>query len=1256
VCTRREAIGRVGIEIVLSIAKLRVGAEAYQLTGVAQSLTDYYSGAGEAAGMWAGRGAEALGLEGEVAGDDLRAVLAGIEPGTGGLSPNSETIRPYARRVPGFDLTFKAPKSVSVLYGISDDPRVQGALIEAGEAALQETLAWVEREVMAVRRGSGDQRYLANLAARNPEEAAAKRPRVEQGADLIAAVFRHRTSRAGDPLLHWHVLIPNMVRGADGRWSAFVHPDLYRMQKAAGEVFQATLRDEVTRRLGLRWRPGRHVAEVEGIPQRVLDAFSKRSAEIGAWLDASGRGRDPASRQEAVLATRRGKAELEDERLDTAWKVEGTQLGFGPEHADELLSGLAPEVPAVEVWKLPEVSYGPDGTPYTQDRTVTPDQWIADLLSRDLITRDATFTQADLYLAVAHRLGQGATVATIDRIAARVLASDLVLPIAPATDRDGMSRWTSTTMAGAERRLLDAFDQRDTRHSASNELVADALAAMPSLGGDQVDAVATICGGTDPVSVLIGPAGTGKTHTLAVIHQVLRAAGHELVGSAPSARAAVELEAGASMPSHTLHALTRHWAQPDNGPTHRTVLVVDEAAMASTVDLEPLVTRTVAAGGRVVLVGDHHQLPEVGPGGALAAAVEHVRSVAELSVNRRQVEPWEQEALAQLRAGSVPDAVATYRDHGRVVVTDDHDTMVTTAVDRYFEALAKGHRPVLMAGTNDTVTRLNNAVRERLALVGALDLDALVGSSGGRQIVAGDRVVLRRNAWMAQIDGPDIRVRNSDVATVVGSTPGGEMVVRRDGDQAVLTIDADYLRGGWVDHGYAVTAHRAQGGTWDQAIAVGLDGLYREAAYVQLSRGRRANTLVIPRPQMDQIDAELARHNTGIPLPGEQPAEAIEELIDRIEASRAKLLALSRDPHADRIAELARDWSYPELQARAGRASEVERAATARVGIDPALLTAAVERAHHTAHHVALGQQVKAFDRQNIGIVTAIDDTTGTLGVRFTAHDGRTATRTIPWTEASIVERQVPPPRILPPTAQRHLDVLSEACAQTLQAWHQHLADHGVTPGDGHRLARAADLLVTREAHRLAALQPDWLTTQLGHRPSSARGARLWDHAVDAIAQYRLRHEIPAHLDGLSVLPAADSSRYRDWIATARLLDQTRTELATVDSVEPRTTFRTTEDLAIRRVELEAILASAPPDVRPLMETLRSSDQQSLLDTQAELRQALERHGHRAAWILEHWPHVVEYAQVASAMERVAPATVGVLDRSAQVEAVELGF
>lgn len=139
---------------VLSIAKLRVGQEAYRLSGAARSLDDYYTGAGEADGSWVGGGAARLDLHGAVAPDDLRAMLAELRPGAGGLTPNGDRLRSHSRRVPGFDLTFKALKSSSVLYAVSDDPRVQGAVIESGEAAIRAPIGWLEREAIRVQRGS----------------------------------------------------------------------------------------------------------------------------------------------------------------------------------------------------------------------------------------------------------------------------------------------------------------------------------------------------------------------------------------------------------------------------------------------------------------------------------------------------------------------------------------------------------------------------------------------------------------------------------------------------------------------------------------------------------------------------------------------------------------------------------------------------------------------------------------------------------------------------------------------------------------------------------------------------------------------------------------------------------------------------------------------------------------------------------------------------------------------------------------------
>ena len=565
---------------VLSIVKLRVGQEAYQLSGIAESLGDYYTGAGEAAGVWAGRGSERLGLTGDVDADDLRAVLAGLAPGTGGLTPNGETLRVLRSRVPGFDLTFKAPKSVSVLYAVSDDPRVQGAIVEAGDFAVREALGWLEREAIKVRRGTGNEAFLNDLAARDPEAAQTARIRSLPGNGVVAAVFRHRTSRAGDPFLHWHTLVANLVEGPDGRWTAPVHPDIYRAIKAAGEVFRAVLRDEPTEQLGVAWRPGRHVAEIAGVPQAILDGFSKRSTEIDNWLAATGTPDTPEGRQTAALATRRNKPEVEDQRFDTAWKAEATAAGWGPEQVETLLAATTSH-PLVDV-----------------------DEWWVAGLVRSLTEHNSTFNRNDIVTAVAGGLEAGAPMDRIERCVATVLAStDVVL-----VGTDGL--WTSSELLAVERRLLNhARNGLGRKVPVPPAITAQLLAGFEGIGFDQAHAVNVLTASTDAVSVLVGPAGTGKTFTLNAIRQAFEADGYRVIGAAPSARAAHELQHGALIPSATIHRHLASWRRGIDLPDSATVMAVDEAGMAGTRDLEAVINIVVNRGGRVLLVGDHHQLP-----------------------------------------------------------------------------------------------------------------------------------------------------------------------------------------------------------------------------------------------------------------------------------------------------------------------------------------------------------------------------------------------------------------------------------------------------------------------------------------------------------------------------------------------------------------------------------------------------------------------------------------------------------------------
>ena len=1197
----------------LSVAKLRVGQEAYQLSGVAQSLDDYYTGAGEAAGQWVGAGAELLGLDGEVDPDDLRAVLAGIAPGTGGLTPNGETPRSHVRRVPGFDLTFKAPKSVSVLYGVSDDPRVQAAIIEAGQNAVTDALAWLEREAINVRRGSGDEIYLANLAQQDPEAAAAARIRSVPAHGVIAAAFRHRTSRAGDPLLHWHTLVANLAPGPDGRWTAFVHPDLYRAVRAAGEVFQASLRAELTASLGVDWRPGRHVPEVAGVPDALCELFSKRSQQISDWLDATGTPDTPAGRQAAVLATRRGKPEVEHERFDTAWKAEAISAGWGPAEAEALVATL-------------DVS---DERRQPAERLVPPvdSAWIHEI-GRSLTESDSTFTPPQLAQAVAARVLAGAPASTVDRLVAAVLADPSMVPVVTGNE----PRWTTTELLTIEGRFLDTVARsRGTRAPVSAEIVDAHIDETLSLGDDQAAAVRALAGSTDAVSVLVGPAGTGKTFTLDSLRAVHQHAGHRVVGAAPSARAAHELATDAHIPASTLHRLLGSWTRGHDLPDPTTVLVIDEAAMAGIRELETAISTVLAAGGRVVLVGDHHQLPEVTAGGGFSAlATNPETTVAELTVNRRQHQPWEIAALAQLRDGHVPAAVDAYRSHGRVVLRDDRAAMLTEAVDRWQAARVDGHDPVLIAGTNATVRALNDAVRARLRDGGHLSEPA--GTWTGRDFAVGDRVVLRINDYTASTTaGAQAHVLNGQTATLTARTDAG-VVVRLDHDHAEIHLSGDYLGAGGLDHAYALTAHRAQGGTWDLAIAVGADGLYREAGYLVLSRGRHENWLILTRPEADELDAELHRHDSPLHLPDER-RDPDEELDRRLATSRAKQLALVVDPDAARVARLAASLDLAELEARVATARRVERHATSSVDCDPSDLVARIDRSTHTAHHAIIGATAKALDRNNLGTITTVDDAAGTVRVLFVATDGRQAERELPWSDIHVIDPNVTA-RPLPQVASDTLERLTTPLHHQHGRWTAILAAEGLSSGDRARYERAVRLSIERKTNTLGAAQPDWLTDLLGPRPARPAATQVWDDAVTVIATHRLRHHIDEHSPGLGTRPASTTGA-EDWETTQHVVARARIWLETHDPspIVPTSRSRSTVELDGRRQELEAIFASAPADQRGLITQLRAEGTLPYDNVNELLADALAAHGDRQRWILEHWPHVVEYAQLRSAID-----------------------
>lgn len=267
----------------VTIGKLGRGKESYYLDSVATGAEDYYAGEGEAPGRWSGAGSAELELSGEVERAELQAVLSARDPRT------AEPLPRFVRkdRVPGFDVTFSAPKSVSVLWAVADR-ETAGRIRDAHEHAVDAALGYLEREAAFTRLG-----HDGHTAAR--------------GEGFVAAAFRHRMSRAGDPQLHTHVLVANLIHTADGQWRSLDGQRLYRRAKSAGYLYQAQLRVELSRELGFSFREvHRGAAEIAGVPDETLRAFSRRRAEIEARMASRG-GSSRRSAEVAALETRRAK-------------------------------------------------------------------------------------------------------------------------------------------------------------------------------------------------------------------------------------------------------------------------------------------------------------------------------------------------------------------------------------------------------------------------------------------------------------------------------------------------------------------------------------------------------------------------------------------------------------------------------------------------------------------------------------------------------------------------------------------------------------------------------------------------------------------------------------------------------------------------------------------------------------------------------------------------------------------------------------
>lgn len=995
--------------MVLSSAKIGRSSWRYYQDSVARGACEYYAEAGNAPGRWHGAGLAELGLAAGAGVEEaeLEALFArGLHPGTGAAL--GRAWRPDA--VTGHDLTFSAPKSVSALWALADDPTA-AQVRAAHAAAVEAALGFLEAHASFSRRGRDGVEQVAT-------------------AGFAAALFEHTTSRTGDPQLHTHALVVNKVRCADGVWRTIDGYEVFHHKKAAGALYQAALRTELATRLGVAFEPvSEHgQAEIAGVPDELLAAWSTRTQAVMADAiptiaeaeEALGRPVTASERarivKTAVLATRPPKDHhVPEAGLRARWRDQAQALGWDAERllrsarlaspdregnfprgrggwpvsvtddgatvttavtstastvtatgstatttvtavtavtavtnsvtrtgvavtdsavtvGDSVTDSVAdtPRQPAADADARGDLTESVTDSAATAGATVTDPHgaaaapfgaevgrepfparpsWLADAVTA-AGRSSAVWSAADLAVQVAARLpatGPDAprdareAAAMVEDLTAKALADAATGAVPLGTDPSGATarasdaRCASREVVDTEAMVIEAVldGLRPPRRLPATVLDAT---AREGLSLEQQVAAVRLVSSRDLVTVMVAPAGAGKTTVLGAAVAGWTKGGERVLALGPSARAASELAASTGVTGVTVaRFLTQQTALDTQPPTNSSlgvrderrlrrgdVLLVDEASMLATADLADLTTRAKAAGARVVLVGDPAQIGAIRAPGGMLEHLAHLlpNRVLELGGLHRFTHRWEAAATLALRAGDAR-ILRTYQEQDRIHPAKDGDAAADAVFDRWHTAVTDRRDALMLARGWTDVTALNARARAAAIATGhvagppLLTVTARTASTRGRpeprEWRAGDVIMAKKNTPALRIGAE--QVRNGDRFTVLAGTPDGAGLVVEDlAGRGTTTLPAAYLAR-YSEYGWAATIDAAQGATTDVAVTLARPGLDREHLYVAMTRGRLENHIHTT-PGGADIDA--GPHHTS-DRPG-QEVDAIEQL------------------------------------------------------------------------------------------------------------------------------------------------------------------------------------------------------------------------------------------------------------------------------------------------------------------------------------------------------------------------------------------
>ena len=703
----------------------------------------------EASG-WAGKGAEELGLNGPVDTDIFKAVLEGKVPDGSGTELGRRGKDGEILHRPGRDLTFSAPKSVSLAALVDGDARI----VDVHDRAVAASLDWIEKNAAETRMKDPETGRMARVGNQK----------------IVAATFRHDTSRNLDPQLHTHAVLANMVRGEDGKWRSMANERLYGAKMLLGALYRSELArglKELGYRLEKTHADGRF--EIAGVAREAIEAFSSRRAEIEAAMAERGLGAsadNPRIAERAAQMTRAKKSDIDRGELRGIWQRQAADLGLD---AGALVAGAAERSAAPEREAAPEPGSGRTreseapalpgiGDPSLESAGATgtsagdraPVREGGRAPGRDAAAERTPGSPAAKAVAwaMAHLSERAAVFSRNDLFAAALAHAPGAVAIGDvgrevgALEKEGALH--AVDMPGAENSLATGKTVGEERETVALMQVGQDRGRAPMRGwqvqghlnkgpltAGQKEAVKLILGAKDRTVGVQGYAGTGKTTMLDRARTLAEKKGWRMTGLAPSASAVQTLASEAGIESETLQRflarnagvaegrLTNRGAKEMRATFAKTILVVDEGSLASTVQARDLLRIANALRiPRVVLVGDAKQLDAVDAGKPFAQLQAAGMKTAVMDEILRQRDPDLKQAVEASLAGEVGKAFDKLGSN----VTQVERTSISGAVAARWLGLSDEARANtgVMAPSRELRQAINGHIRERLVRQGRI--------------------------------------------------------------------------------------------------------------------------------------------------------------------------------------------------------------------------------------------------------------------------------------------------------------------------------------------------------------------------------------------------------------------------------------------------------------------------------------------------------------------------------------------------------